>query len=56
MKAIVIDRDFENSSVKEVDDPVVLTDQSMLNVKAVGICQSDISRVFDESAYYYPII
>ena len=56
MKAIVIDRDFENSSVKEVDDPVVLTDQSMLNVKAVGICQSDISRVFNESAYYYPII
>ena len=56
MKAIVIDRDFENSSVKEVDDPVVLTDQSMLNVKTVGICQSDISRVFDESAYYYPII
>lgn len=56
MKAIVIDREFKNSSIREVEEPLLGQDQSILNVKVVGICQSDISRVFDSSAYYYPII
>lgn len=56
MKAIVIEKDFDKSSIREVDDPVKLPHQSILDVKAVGICQSDIARVFNQSAYYYPII
>ena len=56
MKAICIEKDFENSAVKDVDEPIRLPHQDILNVKAVGICQSDIARVFSQSAYYYPII
>lgn len=56
MKAIYIEKDFENSVIKEVDEPVRLSHQNILDVKVVGICQSDIARVFNQSAYYYPII
>lgn len=56
MKAICIEKDFCNSAIKDVIEPTKLPHQDILNVKAVGICQSDISRVFNQSAYYYPII
>jgi L-iditol 2-dehydrogenase len=56
MKAICIEKDFCNSVIKDVIEPIKLPHQDILNVKAVGICQSDISRVFNQSAYYYPII
>lgn len=56
MKAIQIEREFENSTIVDVNEPVKLPHQDILNVKAVGICQSDIARVFNQSAYYYPII
>ena len=55
MKAIIFEKDFENSAVADIDEPVRLPHQDILNVKAVGICQSDVSRVFNQSAYYYPI-
>lgn len=56
MKAILIEKDFNHSSVKDINEPTKLQHQDILNVKAVGICQSDIARVFNQSAYYYPII
>ena len=56
MKAICIEKDFNNSSIVDLDEPTVEENQLLLNVKAVGICQSDIARVFNQSAYYYPII
>lgn len=56
MKAICIEKEFKDSSIKDIDEPIKLSHQDILNVKAVGICQSDIARVFNQSAYYYPII
>lgn len=55
MKAINIEKDFNMSSVIDIQEPVVSENQTMLNVKAVGICQSDLARVYDQKAYYYPI-
>lgn len=55
MKAINIEKDFNQSSVIEVNEPIVNEGQTLLNVKAVGICQSDLGRVYNEAAYYYPI-
>lgn len=55
MKAINIEKDFNLSSVIDMQEPVVSENQTMLNVKAVGICQSDLARVYDQKAYYYPI-
>lgn len=56
MKSIIIERDFEKSRIDDTLEPIVRENQTLLMVKAVGICQSDISRVFNQSAYYYPII
>lgn len=55
MKAINIEKDFNQSSVIEINEPTVREGQTLLNVKAVGICQSDLGRVYNETAYYYPI-
>lgn len=55
MKAINIEKDFNLSSVIDVQEPVISENQTMLNIKAVGICQSDLARVYDQKAYYYPI-
>lgn len=55
MKAINIEKDFNLSSVIDIQEPIVSENQTMLNVKAVGICQSDLARVYDQKAYYYPI-
>ena len=56
MKRIIIEKKFDNSHIEE--SPIVIAgeNQTLLKVKSVGICQSDIGRVFNESAYYYPII
>ncbi len=56
MKAINIEKEFQDSRIINIDEPIINDGQSLLNVKAVGICQSDIARVFNQSAYYYPII
>ena len=55
MKKIVIEREFENSHIAESPIAIANENQTLLKVKAVGICQSDIGRVFNQSAYYYPI-
>lgn len=56
MKAIHIHKDFNDSLIEDIMEPQLDEHQSLLNVKAVGICQSDIARVFNQSAYYYPIV
>ena len=55
MKAINIEKDFNLSSVIEIKQPVAVDNQTILNVKSVGICQSDLGRVYNGTAYYYPI-
>lgn len=55
MKKIQIERNFNDSKIVDVETPVAGLLQTVLNVKAVGICQSDIGRVYNEAAYYYPI-
>lgn len=55
MKAINIEKDFNLSSVIEIKQPVAGDNQTILNVKSVGICQSDLGRVYNGAAYYYPI-
>lgn len=56
MKQIIIEKYFDKSHIEE--SPIVIAgeNQTLLKVKSVGICQSDIGRVFNKSAYYYPII
>lgn len=55
MKKIQIERQFDDSRIVDVENPIAESDQTLLNVKAVGICQSDLGRVYNEAAYYYPI-
>lgn len=55
MKKIVIEREFNDSHIAEVPNAIANDNQTLLKVKAVGICQSDIGRVFNQAAYYYPI-
>lgn len=55
MRKIRIERQFDDSQVVNVETPEVKSGQTLLKVKAVGICQSDLGRVYNESAYYYPI-
>lgn len=56
MKAISIEKEFVNSKIIDIQEPALKEKQTLITVKAVGICQSDIARVFNQSAYYYPII
>lgn len=55
MKKIIIEKEFNNSHIAEVPITIANDNQTILKVKAVGICQSDIGRVFNQTAYYYPI-
>ena len=55
MRRINIEKDFNLSSVIDDLEPVASENQTILNVKAVGICQSDLGRVYNQKAYYYPI-
>ncbi|AST56522.1 galactitol-1-phosphate 5-dehydrogenase [Thermoanaerobacterium thermosaccharolyticum] len=41
---------------EDFPDPILKDDEVLVNVKAVGICGSDIPRVLDDRAHYYPII
>ena len=40
----------------EIDYPVCGQDEVILKVKAVGICGSDIPRVFDKGTYHFPTV
>lgn len=55
MRRISVERDYALSSVIDDLEPVASENQTILNVKAVGICQSDLGRVYNQKAYYYPI-
>ena len=55
MKKVQIEKEFNNSKIVEINEPKCNNNQLILNVKAVGICQSDLGRVFNGTAYYYPI-
>lgn len=56
MNAISIEKSFIDSKIIDLPMPSLKDGQTLIKVKAVGICQSDIARVFNQSAYYYPII
>src|SRR5574344_2962278 len=40
----------------EVARPVPAADEVLLRVKAVGICGSDLPRVFEKGTYHFPTI
>ncbi|KAK8881471.1 hypothetical protein M9Y10_004207 [Tritrichomonas musculus] len=55
MKALRI---YENAVIKveEVEIPIIKDNMVKVRVKSCGICGSDIPRVLDNKAHYYPII
>jgi L-iditol 2-dehydrogenase len=55
MKAVVL---HANNDLRYEDypDPELKSDSVMIRVKAAGICGSDIPRVFNNGAHFYPII
>ncbi len=55
MKAAVLHGN-NNIQYEEVDKPYVGPNMVLVKVKAVGICGSDIPRVFSGGAHFYPII
>ena len=54
MKALKV---YENAilKVEDVKEPVVGDNEVKIQVKACGVCGSDIPRIFNHSAHYYPI-
>jgi L-iditol 2-dehydrogenase len=55
MKAVVVNTPGD-IRFQEVPVPTLNPNEVRLSVKAVGICASDIDRVYGGKAYYYPII
>lgn len=55
MKAYVL-RDIGRFGIEEVEQPVPGPDEVLVQVKAAGICGSDISRVYYHGTYSYPLI
>lgn len=55
MKAVVL---YENSVIKYEDYnlPNIENNMVKIHVKACGICGSDIPRVFNNSAHFYPVV
>ena len=55
MKACVLHaiRDLE---YKEIPDPIVKKGEVLVQIKACGICSSDLDRVFRTGAYHFPIV
>lgn len=54
MKALKV---YENAilKVEDVKEPIVGDNEVKIQVKACGVCGSDIPRIFNHSAHYYPI-
>lgn len=52
---LVINKDAR-ISVEKSDRPVMKEGESIVKVKACGICGSDVPRVFANKAYFYPIV
>ena len=55
MKAYVL-RDNGRFGIEEVEQPVPGQGEVIVQVKAAGICGSDISRIYYHGAYSYPLI
>jgi L-iditol 2-dehydrogenase len=55
MKAWVL-HDINDFRYEQVDMPVVKAGEVLVKVKAVGICGSDIPRVYKTGTYSYPLI
>lgn len=55
MKAWVL-HNINDFRLETVDDPVIKDDEVLVEVKAAGICGSDIPRVFYTGTYSYPLI
>ncbi len=55
MKAYVL-RDIGSFGIEEVDQPVPGPDEVIVQVKAAGICGSDIPRIYYHGTYSYPLI
>jgi L-iditol 2-dehydrogenase len=55
MKAAVL---YANEDIRyeEIPTPELKADQVLVKVKAVGICGSDVPRVLQNGAHYYPIV
>lgn len=41
---------------EEIETPAIREDEVLVRVKVTGICGSDIPRVLDNAAHYYPIV
>lgn len=55
MKACVFNN-INDISYQDVPDPKVCIGEVLIQIKACGICSSDLDRVFKNGAYHYPII
>ena len=55
MKAALLYGD-EDIRYEDVEVPEVKTGMVKVRVRACGICGSDVPRVFNKGAFYYPII
>lgn len=55
MKALVLEGKMD-VQYKEIDKPIIDHGEVLINVKATGICGSDLPRVLADGAHYYPIV
>lgn len=55
MKACVL-HGIGDIRYEEVKDPVLKPDEVLIEIKAVGICGSDIPRIFENGTYSFPLI
>ena len=55
MKACVL-RAIKELEYTETADPVIKPGEVLVQVKACGICSSDLDRVFKTGAYHFPIV
>lgn len=55
MKAYVL-RDIGRFGIEEMEQPVPGPDEVLVQVKAAGICGSDIPRIYHHGTYSYPLI
>ena len=55
MKACVL-RAIKDLEYKEIANPVVKPGEVLVQIKACGICSSDLDRVFRTGAYHFPIV
>ena len=55
MRAYVLDG-FDQLHLKEVAIPAIQKGEVLVQVKAAGICGSDIPRIFKTGTYHFPTI